>query len=69
VLTSKFRDIWEILLKALRSEPDAIPKASAGASNPSTIAATVMSMLSGPAYTKAIADNPEIRLKQVLQNP
>jgi hypothetical protein len=26
-------------------------------------------MLPGPAYTKTIAEKPEIRLKQILQNP
>jgi hypothetical protein len=34
-----------------------------GASSPRTTATTVMSALSGPAQTKAIADNPEIQTK------
>jgi hypothetical protein len=33
------------------------------------LATTVISMLPGPAYTKTIAEKPEIRLKQILQNP
>jgi hypothetical protein len=33
------------------------------------LVATIILMLSRHAYTKAIADNPEIRLKQILQDP
>jgi hypothetical protein len=51
-----------IVDKALNPELEETTKAKAGAIKPNATAATVISVFFGPAYTIAIADNPDIKL-------